>query len=108
MGARKKWRRKLTVREQQFLWYVSEDPDGMGRVLHLFTPDKSLVVKYWLECMRAYPGNSPLVVSERGVRQIIKEAPNWARRDVATPWFVAEVAEWLLQWQHNRETGVGG
>jgi hypothetical protein len=103
MAARKKWRRTITVRGHRFLWYVDEDRDGMGRVLHLFTPDKSLVATYWLECMRAYPGNPALVVAERGVRHLIQDAPDWEQRAVATPVFVAEVAEWVLQWQRRRE-----
>jgi hypothetical protein len=102
MPARKKWRRTITVRGHRFLWYVDEDRDGMGRVLHLFTPDKSLVVKYWLECQRAYPGNPALVVSERGVSEAVADTPDWERRAVATPGFVAEVAEWLLQRQSQR------
>lgn len=105
MPARKKWRRTITVQGHQFLWYVDEDSDGMGRVLHLFTPDKSLAVTYWLECMRSYPGNPALVVSERGTSQRIANAPDWAPRAVATPRFVAEVAEWLLDWQSQRQGG---
>src|SRR4051794_40287887 len=107
MAARKKWRRTITVQGHRFLWYVDEDRDGMGRVLHLFTPDKSLVATYWLECMRAYPGNPALVVSTHGVRLPIQDAPNWERRVVATPGFVAEVSLWLLQWQRRREASGG-
>ncbi len=29
------------------MWYVTDDSDGQGPVLHLFTADKSLVVKYF-------------------------------------------------------------
>src|SRR5262245_6860287 len=106
MAARKKWRRKITVQGQRFLWYVDEDRDGMGRVLHLFAPDKSLVVTYWLECNRAYPGNSALVVSIHGVRQVIRDAPDWDRRAVATPAFVAEVGHWLLEWQRQEAAKI--
>jgi len=99
MAARKTWRRTITVQGHRFLWYVADDPDGMGRVLHLFTPDKALVATYWLECKRSYPGNPALMIAKSGVRQIIRDAPDWAPRSVATPGFVAEVARWMVQWQ---------
>jgi hypothetical protein len=102
MPARKKWRRKLTIQGQPFLWYVKEDPDGMGRVLHLFTPDKALAATYWLGRQRAYPGSPVLVVAECGVPQAVRNIPPWERREVATPRFVAEVATWLLQGRPQR------
>ncbi len=95
-------------RARRMLWYVDEDRDGMGRVLHLFTPDKSLVAKYWLACMRAYPVNPALVVSVRGVTRVIVNAPDWERRAIATPRFVAEVARWLLQWHEQLVEEAGG
>src|SRR5438045_2342805 len=107
MPARKKWRRKLTVQEQPFLWYVKEDPDGMGRVLHLFTPDKALVATYWLGRRRAYPGSPVLGVAVQGVPQAVEDLPDWTPRDVATPHFVAEVAAWLLQWRDQRQASPG-
>jgi hypothetical protein len=95
MPARRKWRRKLTVRGQQFLWYVREDPDGMGRILHLFTPDKALVAWYWREVLRCY-GSYVLVVSEHGAQREVTGHPPWETRKVVTPRFVAELADWLL------------
>lgn len=102
MAARKKWRRQLSVGQYAFLWYVAEDCDGMGRVLHLFTPDKGWVLQYWLERSRGYPDASVLVASVRGVRHFVQPAPNWPACNVATPAFVRQVAEWFI-----RAFGVG-
>jgi hypothetical protein len=97
MAARTKWRRKLKVGGRQFLWYVADDEDGLSRVLHLFSQDKSVVLWYWLERQRGYPGSPILVLTERGVRRAVSEVPNWGRRSVVTPGFVREIAEWALE-----------
>ena len=103
MAARSKWRRKLVVSGRPFLWYVAQDEDGMGPVLHLFTPDKRLAVLYWLGRSRGYPQTPVLVASVRGVGHPVHPAPDWPARDVATPAFVRQVAEWAIA-----AFGVGG
>jgi hypothetical protein len=105
MAARTKWRRKLAVGDHRFLWYVAEDEDGMGRVLHLFSPDKTVALKYWLGRWRGYPGISILVISVRGVNREVVDVPDWERRSVVTPRFVRDVAEWMLGQIENVETG---
>lgn len=96
MPARMRWRRKLTVAGHDFLWYVADDIDGQGPVLHLFTADKSLAVTYCLAGARHYPGQPALVVAERGTVLATTEKPAWGARSVATPAFVREIAEWAL------------
>jgi hypothetical protein len=96
MPARKRWRRKLTVAGHDFLWYVADDIDGQGPVLHLFTADKALAVTYFLEAARHYPGQPALTVQVRGVVVATPDAPAWGPRSLATPSFVRGVAEWAL------------
>jgi hypothetical protein len=96
MSARTRWRRKLTVAGHDLLWYVAADVDGQGPVLHLFTADKALAVTYFLARARSYPGQSCLVVKERGVEIATPETPAWLSRSAATPAFVREIAEWVL------------
>ena len=96
MAARTRWRRKLSVGDRDFLWYVAEDGDGMGCVLHLFTPDKAWALQYWLERCRGYPGTSVLVASVRGVHHSVQPAPEWPPRRVVTPAFVRQIAEWFI------------
>jgi hypothetical protein len=106
MLARRKWSRKLTVQGRPFLWYVKGDQDGKGPVLHLFTQDKTIVAWYWLGRIRAYPGMRVAVVAERGFTLPVKDLPDWEPREVATPSFVAEVAELLLQ-RRQESPGCG-
>ena len=95
MVARTRWRRKLSVGHHDFLWYVADDCDGMGRVLHLFTPDKRWALQYWLgrSCIA---GASVLVASVGGIRHFVQPAPDWPACNVATPAFVRQVAEWFI------------
>jgi hypothetical protein len=46
MGAATKRRRKITVEGHQYLWYVAEDDDGAGMVLHVISTDKQFIAKY--------------------------------------------------------------
>ena len=95
MAARTRWRRKLQVGDHAFLWYVADDRDGMGRVLHLFTPDKRWALQYWL-ARSCHPDASVLVASVRGVSHLVQPAPDWPACSVATPAFVLRVAEWFI------------
>lgn len=97
MPARTRWRRKLTVGGREFLWYVSDDADGQGPVLHLFTADKSLAVTYFLLQTRNYPGRPTLLVVQDGAVRAVPDPPAWGPRTVATPAIVRELAEWVLE-----------
>jgi hypothetical protein len=96
MPARTRWRRKLTVAGHDFLWYVADDIEGQGPILHLFTADKTLAITYYLAGSRHYPGQPALVVAERGAVLATPDRPIWGPRSVASPVFVREVAEWTL------------
>lgn len=103
MPARARWRRKLTVGGREFLWYVSDDADGQGPVLHLFAADKSLAVTYFLLQKRDYPGRPTLLVVQDGAVRAAPDRPNWGPRSVATPAFVRELAEWVVEQSATEE-----
>jgi hypothetical protein len=105
MPARTRWRRRLTVSGQDFLWYVADDIDGQGPVLHLFTTDKTLAVTYFLAGARSHPGQPALVVEARGTVIAMPGSPAWGVRSAATPAFVREVAEWALTKVRSRPQG---
>lgn len=48
MGVAAKKRRKITVKGCQYLWYVAEDDEGAGMVLHVLSTDKHFITKYQL------------------------------------------------------------
>jgi hypothetical protein len=68
----------------------------MGSVLHLFPADKQLAVLYWLGLCRGYSQSPVLIVSVRGVHHPVQPAPDWPAREVVTPAFVRQVAEWVI------------
>lgn len=96
MAARTRWRCRLTVAGRDFLWYVADDIDAQGPVLHLFAADKSLALTYFLEGVTHHTGRPALIVAERGAVMAPPAPPTWAARSIATPAFVREVAEWAL------------
>ena len=94
MGARVRGRRKIAVGGRPFLWYVAQDEDGMGPVLHAFSQDKRLGVLYWLGRSRGYPCSPVLCLRVDGVRRWAAGIPDWEPCSVATPRLVAEVIAW--------------
>src|SRR5262245_14654175 len=46
MAGRKKGRRKLTVGDRLFVWYVADDPESGGMVLHVISEDKRFIARY--------------------------------------------------------------
>ncbi|HVR96636.1 MAG TPA: hypothetical protein VMW27_08485 [Thermoanaerobaculia bacterium] len=49
MAVASKNRRKLTVNDRRFLWYVAEDDEGAGMVLQVLSSDKQFITKYQLD-----------------------------------------------------------
>jgi len=98
MAARSRGRRRLQVGTHSFLWYVAEDYDGYGPILHLYTPDKHVLLFLALN-PRFSMGKFELPqphVRVGGTRRELADAPRWPTREVATPGFVREVADWLI------------
>ena len=48
MGVLTKGRHKLTIGSRLFVWWVGDDPDGAGHVLHVSSEDKRFHVHYRL------------------------------------------------------------
>jgi hypothetical protein len=46
MGVRKKGRRKLKVGDRLFVWYVADDLESGGMVLHVISEDKGFIARY--------------------------------------------------------------
>ena len=86
----------MTVAGHDFLWYVADDIDGQGPVLHLFTADKALAVTYFLAGARSYPGQPSWSCTSGASRWRRPRSPAWGTRSLATPVFVRELAEWVL------------
>jgi hypothetical protein len=96
MGARVRGRRKIAVGGRPYLWYVAQDEDGTGPVLHAFSQDKRLVVVYWIGGSRGYPASPVLNLSVDGVCRWVTDIPDWEPCSVATPRLVAEIIAWAV------------
>jgi hypothetical protein len=101
MAIRKKHRRKLTLNNRQFVWYVSDDYDSADMVLHVVSEDKKFIVNYHLEqpdshrflivLGKEFPG-----FSDAGGRWIRVKCPKWEVDSIVTPSAVRHLIEWCL------------
>ena len=48
MAVATKSRRRITVCDRRYVWYVAEDDEGAGMVLHVISDDKQFIAKYQL------------------------------------------------------------
>jgi hypothetical protein len=49
MAVATKNRRKITVGDRRYVWYVAEDDEAAGKVLQVISEDKQFIVKYQLD-----------------------------------------------------------
>ncbi len=100
MAVRKKNRRRIEVAGRLFVWYVCEDRDWPGLVLHVISQDQRFVVRYRL----AQRGEQFLVVRGRefpgvpdagGAARLFR-CPAWEVGGVVTPGGVRRLIEWCL------------
>lgn len=104
MGVRKSGRRRLDVDGRLFVWYVCDDPDSLGMVLHVVSEDKRFLVTYHL----AQPGEPFIIVIGRdfpgvpdagGVWRRFR-CPRWEATDgVLTPRRVRRLIGWCFSSQ---------
>ena len=98
MSIRKKDRRKITVGDQTYFWYVAQDDDSAFNVLHIVSDDKCLILSCPLQTKTAY------VISKGSIFQTIETGGTWNRYllpfdlpDAITPGFVEKVIVWSAQ-----------
>ncbi|MCK5727039.1 MAG: hypothetical protein KAH22_09475 [Thiotrichaceae bacterium] len=46
MGVRNKGRRKIHIEGVDYVWYIADNADGEGYVLHIISSDKQFIVMY--------------------------------------------------------------
>lgn len=106
MGVATKGRRRITVGDRQYLWYVAHNDDGPGMVLHVISPDKRFNVKYEID----QPAGEEYIAI-RGRRFVGAETGSCVRRflcppfatDAATPRAVRRLIEWCLDEHLTRQ-----
>lgn len=106
MAVATKSRRKVTVEGKQYVWYVAENGDGPGMVLHVISPDKQFIVKYQVD----QPTGEEYVVvigprfsgAETGGPWKRFLCPRFAENAV-TPSCVRELIQWCLNEHLTRQ-----
>ena len=98
MSIRKKDRRKITVGDHNYFWYVAPDDDSAFNVLHIVSEDKCLILSCPLQTKTAY------VISKGRIFQAKETDGTWNRYllpfdipDTITPGIVEKVIVWSTQ-----------
>lgn len=93
-----KKRRKIIVRGQTYIWYVTLDDDTDYNILHIVSEDKYLILSCPLKTKIAY------VISKGRIFQTKRKSGVWNRYllpfnipDIITPKFVEKLIDWSTQ-----------
>jgi hypothetical protein len=99
MGVATKRRRKITVKGHRYLWYVTEDDEGAGMVMHVISTDKQFIAKYQIGQPKAedYIGilGRRFAGAKTGGPWRRFRCPQFVAR-TATPQAVRQLVEWCL------------
>ena len=98
MGVAKKGRRKITVSDRCYVWYVESDSESPYYILNIISDDKALILSCPLQT------ETPYVISKGHLFQKERRNGIWNRYllpfavpEVITPKFVADVILWATQ-----------
>ena len=109
MGIAKKYRRKITVGERDYMWYVIEDledfPQTVDSYLHalnIISNDKKFIVRYHLH--QRDPERRHITVIGPEFGGVLNPSPykrflcpDWCPEGAMTPGIVREVIEWCAE-----------
>lgn len=99
-------RRKITISDQHYIWFVRDDGEysGIGSIatLHVIANDKNLVVAYPIHQIGAHNliALKTLKVGEHTIADGIcrhVECPGWEADKPITPGIVRKLIQWCLQ-----------
>ena len=98
MSIRTKGRRKIIVRDQNYIWYVALDDDSPYNILHIVSDDKCLILSCPLQTKIAYVISKGRIFQAKGTNGV------WNRYllpfdipDSITPGFIEKVIVWSTQ-----------
>ncbi|MBQ4522470.1 MAG: hypothetical protein IJA10_05885 [Lachnospiraceae bacterium] len=98
MGVRKKSRRKISVDDKEYIWYVEVDYDSPYHILNIVSNDKQLVLSCPIDT------ETPYLISKGKLFQNKDTNGNWNRYllpfnipEIVTPSFVAKIITWAMQ-----------
>jgi hypothetical protein len=106
MAVATKNRRKITVGDRRYVWYVAEDDEAAGKVLQVISEDKQFIVKYQLDQPR---GDEYIVILGRLFAGASTGGP-WRRflcprfgASTVTSRNVRQLIEWCLDERLKRQ-----
>lgn len=98
MGVRKKGRRKISVEDMEYIWYVEVDYDSPYHILHIVSDDKKLILACPIDAETSY------LISKGKIFQNHGTSGAWNRYlllfgvpQSITPLFVSKVIVWAIQ-----------
>lgn len=98
MGAAKKGRRKITVSDKDYVWYICMDKESPYHILNIVSDDKALIISCPLKTETSY------IISKGNVFQNKKTDGRWNRYllpfdmpEIITPKFVSDIIFWAIQ-----------
>lgn len=98
MGVAKKGRRKITVSDKRYIWYIELNYDSPYHILNIISEDKTLIISSPLET------ESPYIISKGKIFQDKRSNGVWNRYllpfsvpEIITSKFVSDVIFWATQ-----------
>ena len=102
MSVKKKNRRKITVNDRLFIWYIAEANSTLDQTLFVVSEDKKFIVHYILK----QTSNEPYFVEVVGkeIGGLVREkqtkvniiSPTWEIENTITPKSVRNLITWCL------------
>ena len=98
MSIRTKGRRKISVREHTYIWYVALDDDSPYNILHIVSDDKRLILSCPLQTKTAYVISKGRIFQAKGTNGVCNRyLLPFDIPDSITPSFVEKVIVWSTQ-----------
>lgn len=109
MGVAKKGRRKITVANKSYIWYIALDSDTPYHVLNIVSFDKTLIISCPINTKTAY------IISKGNIFQNKKTNGKWNRYllpfyvpEIITPRFVSDIIFMATQSEKAKEIKWNG
>lgn len=109
MGVAQKGRRKITVSDKNYIWYIELDYDTPYYVLNIVSFDKALIISCPLKTKTSY------IISKGNMFQNKKTNGIWNRYllpfnvpEIITPKFVSNIIFWATQSEKAKEIKWNG
>lgn len=109
MGVAGKGRRRITVLDKRYVWYVELDYDSSFHILNIVSEDKAFIISCPVKT------DTPYIISKGNMFQNKRTKGIWNRYllpfnvpEIITPRFVSDVILWSTQSKYAKEIKWNG